>query len=121
MAERLGRGLPADRIRQRQRLKTRLLLDHLQSTGRLRADRHRATRTWNSRREHLADRYPGLEILPVCADFTGPLMLPETGAAARARRVVYFPGSTIGNFSPGAAVGLLAHGSPGSVGQEAGC
>ncbi len=45
-------------------------------------------------------------ILPVHADFTEPLLLPETGDP-RARRVVYFPGSTIGNFSPRAATDLL--------------
>jgi L-histidine N-alpha-methyltransferase len=51
-------------------------------------------------------RFPGLEIIPVCADFTGPVALPDTGSP-RARRVVYFPGSTIGNFCPRAALGLL--------------
>jgi len=54
----------------------------------------------------LANRFAGLRIIPVHADFTRPLVLPETGDP-RARRVVYFPGSTIGNFSPSAAVGLL--------------
>ncbi len=55
----------------------------------------------------LAGRFPGLKILPVHADFTAPFLLPETGNPG-ARRVVYFPGSTIGNFSPGAAVRLLS-------------
>ena len=54
----------------------------------------------------LARRFPGLRILPVHGDFTGPLLLPDTGPP-RARRVVYFPGSTIGNFSPRAATNLL--------------
>jgi dimethylhistidine N-methyltransferase len=54
----------------------------------------------------LAERFPGLRILPVHADFTEPLLLPETGDP-RAKRVVYFPGSTIGNFSPHAATNLL--------------
>lgn len=54
----------------------------------------------------LASRFPHLRILPVHADFTEPLLLPETGEP-RARRVVYFPGSTIGNFSPRAATNLL--------------
>ncbi|MFI5455925.1 MAG: L-histidine N(alpha)-methyltransferase [Isosphaerales bacterium] len=54
----------------------------------------------------LAERFPGLLVLPVHADFTAPLSLPPTGLP-RARRVVYFPGSTIGNFSPRAAVRLL--------------
>ncbi len=41
--------------------------------------------------------YPDLEVLPVCADYTGVFELPRPGRAA-ASRVAYFPGSTIGNF-----------------------
>jgi len=47
----------------------------------------------------LAQDFPDLEILPVAADFTSPLELPEP-ARPGARRLVFFPGSTIGNFSP---------------------
>jgi dimethylhistidine N-methyltransferase len=45
---------------------------------------------------------PTLEILPVCADYLGPIHLPSPSRQA-ARKVVYFPGSTIGNFDPSAA------------------
>src|SRR5690606_36604935 len=45
-----------------------------------------------------------LEVHPVCADFTGDFGLP--GGRAE-RRVVYFPGSTIGNFEPQEAAELL--------------
>jgi dimethylhistidine N-methyltransferase len=50
--------------------------------------------------------FPGLEILAVCADYLQPFRLP---AATRpvTRRVVYFPGSTIGNFEPNAACDFL--------------
>ncbi len=55
--------------------------------------------------EHLLDAarqlaidYPDLEILPVCADFTQPFDLPVPVAAVN-RNLVFFPGSTIGNFS----------------------
>jgi dimethylhistidine N-methyltransferase len=54
----------------------------------------------------LAADYPGLNILPLCADFSRSLTLPKT-ARLPARRVVYFPGSTIGNFTPGEATALL--------------
>jgi dimethylhistidine N-methyltransferase len=54
----------------------------------------------------VAGQFPELHVLPVHADFTAQLVLPATGAE-KGRRVVYFPGSTIGNFSPRAAVGLL--------------
>jgi dimethylhistidine N-methyltransferase len=54
----------------------------------------------------LGEDYPDIEMLPMCADFTRPLSLPACRKAA-ARRVVYFPGSTIGNFTPEAARALL--------------
>jgi dimethylhistidine N-methyltransferase len=52
----------------------------------------------------LADDYPDLEVAPLVADFTQPFRLPPVAAA---RRVVYFPGSTIGNFDPPEADDLL--------------
>ena len=46
--------------------------------------------------------FPGLEVLPVCADYTGEVRLPASDARP-ARTVAFFPGSTIGNFElPGA-------------------
>ena len=52
----------------------------------------------------LADDYPVLDIAPVVADFTESFALPSLPAA---RRVAYFPGSTIGNFDPPEADVLL--------------
>jgi dimethylhistidine N-methyltransferase len=52
----------------------------------------------------LAADYPGLDVYPLVADFTRPFELPPVPAA---RRVVYFPGSTIGNFDPPEADALL--------------
>jgi dimethylhistidine N-methyltransferase len=49
---------------------------------------------------------PGLEILPMAADFTRRLMLPKSTTVPR-RTVVYFPGSTLGNFEPVDALALL--------------
>ena len=54
----------------------------------------------------LARDFPGLEILPVCADFTRPFDLPATRREV-SRRVAWFPGSTIGNFEPDGALALL--------------
>ncbi len=48
-------------------------------------------------------RYPRLSVLPVCADYTRSFDLPESAG----RRVVYFPGSTIGNFEPTEAAAFL--------------
>jgi uncharacterized SAM-dependent methyltransferase len=50
--------------------------------------------------------FPQLEILPVCADYLEPFDLPSPARKA-ARKVVYFPGSTIGNFEPLAAMTFL--------------
>ncbi len=47
----------------------------------------------------LARAYPTLTILPVCADYTGPFELPTQRDHVK-RRIVYYPGSTIGNFEP---------------------
>jgi L-histidine Nalpha-methyltransferase len=86
-------------------VKTRLLLDAL--------DRPAAYLPVDIAREHLersagelAAEYPGLKVLPVCADFTRPFALAP-GTPPAARRAVYFPGSTIGNFGPRAARRLL--------------
>jgi dimethylhistidine N-methyltransferase len=54
----------------------------------------------------LPAEFPGLTVLPVCADFTRPIALP-TRVPSATRRAVYFPGSTIGNFTPVAARRLL--------------
>ena len=54
----------------------------------------------------LAVEFPDLEILPVAADFTHPFQLPDPKITPL-RNVVYFPGSTIGNFEPDAALEML--------------
>lgn len=48
--------------------------------------------------------YPGLRVHPVCADYTQAVELPSL---AGARRVAFFPGSTIGNFHPAEAAAFL--------------
>lgn len=87
-------------------VKTRLLLDQLEQPA--------AYVAVDISREQLLDAagllardYPALRVIPVCADFTQPIELPKQIAAAQ-RRVVYFPGSTLGNFMPDQARQLLA-------------
>lgn len=55
--------------------------------------------------EQLRAEYPTLRTLPVIADFSRPFSLPDHPAPT----LHAFLGSTIGNFSPDAAVDLLAH------------
>lgn len=50
--------------------------------------------------------FPGIEVLPVCADYSAPLSLPRPGAPF-CKTAVFFPGSTIGNFEPSEALGFL--------------
>jgi dimethylhistidine N-methyltransferase len=53
----------------------------------------------------LAKDYPSLLLRPLAADFTLPLQLPALRDAPR--RAGFFPGGTIGNFRPDAAMALL--------------
>src|SRR3546814_1561117 len=46
----------------------------------------------------LAADYPRFPIVPVIADYTRSFELPLSGPLAAAKRVVFFPGSTIGNL-----------------------
>jgi dimethylhistidine N-methyltransferase len=55
----------------------------------------------------IRSEFPGLEVLPVVADFTRPFALPNPTIMPR-RNVVYFPGSTIGNFTHDDAEDLLS-------------
>jgi dimethylhistidine N-methyltransferase len=50
--------------------------------------------------------FPSLEILPVCADYLQPVVLPSPSRNV-VRNIVYFPGSTIGNFEPSEATEFL--------------
>jgi L-histidine Nalpha-methyltransferase len=86
-------------------MKTRILLEHL--------DRPAAYVPVDISRDHLiaaaealvAD-FPYIEVLPLAVDFTRPFDLPQPRVMPL-RNIVYFPGSTIGNFMPSAAQALL--------------
>ena len=90
--------------------KTRILLDALHARRTLAAyvpidiseDYLHATA------ERLRETYDGLPVLPVAADYTKPFRLPELPPETT-RCVVFFPGSTIGNFTPSEAENFLEH------------
>ena len=86
-------------------VKTRWLLDHLASPAAY-IPIDIACEQLAASSAALAEDYRELMIRPVCADFTRPLVLPTEDLSIR-RRIVYFPGSTIGNFSHAEAVRLL--------------
>ncbi|TVQ62727.1 MAG: L-histidine N(alpha)-methyltransferase [Phycisphaerales bacterium] len=57
--------------------------------------------------EEAAQAYPDVEVQAVCADFTRPIEMPEI-EADHDSRLVFFPGSTIGNFTPEGTRAMLA-------------
>ncbi len=86
-------------------IKTRLLLEHLQRpVAYVPVELARDALAASVAELHAA--LPMLEILPLCADFTQPIVPLQPRRPAR-RTVVYFPGSTIGNFDDAEAVALL--------------
>ncbi len=56
----------------------------------------------------LAGQFPQLPIIAVCADYMQPLQVPAQLPGKR--RVIYFPGSTIGNLTPEEALEFLRRG-----------
>jgi dimethylhistidine N-methyltransferase len=57
--------------------------------------------------KEFARLYPEIEAVAVCADYTRSFDVPSPGARPDAKRVGFFPGSTIGNFTPDEAVIFL--------------
>ncbi len=87
--------------------KTKILLDHIKGIVvyvpidiSCRYLAHTASR--------LAAAYPRLEVKPLCADYTLDFTLPDAGRPI-SRKIVFYPGSTIGNFHPDEAVAFLKH------------
>ncbi|MGK2940405.1 MAG: L-histidine N(alpha)-methyltransferase [Immundisolibacter sp.] len=85
-------------------IKTRLLLDALAPAVYMPID---------ISREHmlaachtLSRDYPQLHLMAVCADYTRPLRLPRVDRGGQ-RKLAFFPGSSIGNFTPLEALRFL--------------
>jgi L-histidine N-alpha-methyltransferase len=105
MARRIGPGAAVIEFGSGSSYKSRLLLDQLISPD--------VYVPVDISRQHLLDAassvardYPWLRVIPLCADFTHLSRLPERALLTQ-RRVVYFPGSTLGNFQADTAVELL--------------
>ena len=86
-------------------LKTRILLAHLDKLAAYVPVDISEEQLRASAMELRAD-FPELEVLPVVADFTRPFDLPSP-TVMPLKNLVYFPGSTIGNFTNEAALSLL--------------
>jgi dimethylhistidine N-methyltransferase len=86
-------------------LKTRILLEHLSELAAYVpvdiSDDH-----LHASASEIREEFPHIDVLPVVADFTKQFELP-TPMVMPLRNVVYFPGSTIGNFEHDMAMDLL--------------
>src|SRR5712671_4658120 len=85
--------------------KTRILIQALQTQLYVPIDI--AIDTLRASSNELARRFPFLNIVGICADHTQPLVLPELAGVPIRKKAVFFPGSTIGNFTPAEALVFL--------------
>jgi len=85
--------------------KTRILIQALQTQLYVPIDI--AIDTLRASSSELARRFPFLNIVGICADHTRPLALPEFVGVPIRKKAVFFPGSTIGNFTPAEALVFL--------------
>lgn len=92
----LGKGLQLIELGSGSSMKTRLLLDNCRDL-KMYVPVDISGNFLNQTARKLRSDYPDLDIRPVAADYTSPFKIPESEAIKR--RVVYFPGSTIGNFT----------------------
>jgi dimethylhistidine N-methyltransferase len=86
-------------------IKTRLLLEHL-ITPVAWVPIELSSEPLRLSMQRMEQHFPDLPIQPLTVDFTRPLRLPVPPRAPR-RTVLYFPGSTIGNFEEREAAQLL--------------
>ena len=101
----LGRGIELIGLGTGAGTKTQILLQHLNAPwAYVPVDISREQLTQSS--ITFRKRFPGLEVLPVCADYLQPFDLPRRKRKPT-RTVVYFPGSTIGNLEPDDAADFL--------------
>lgn len=84
-------------------LKIRRLLDTLTPTAYVPVDISAEHLQSNAQRLH--QDFPGLHVYPVCADITRQIVLPQEVSSLT--QVAFYPGSSIGNFEPDAAVTFL--------------
>jgi dimethylhistidine N-methyltransferase len=85
--------------------KVRLLLDALRSPRRY-VPIDISGEHLEAAAQRLRADYPALAVQPVVADYTMPLVLPARGEGL-GQRVGFFPGSTLGNFTPDEALAFL--------------
>ena len=105
MAELIGRTASLIEFGSGSSLKTRILLENLEDLAAYVPVDISEDHLRTSARQLRAE-FPGLDVRPVVADFTKTFSLP-TPTVMPVKNVIYFPGSTLGNFEHDAAMDLL--------------
>lgn len=105
IADLLGSGVRLVEYGSGNARKTRMLLEHLHEPVSY-VPVEISSEPLRESVDRLAVEFPQLPVQPLCADFTKPIRLPIPPQAPR-RTVLYFPGSTIGNFESREASALL--------------
>jgi len=57
--------------------------------------------------KELREEFPKIKLVPVCGDFHQDFVIPYSLESVKGKKVVFFPGSTIGNFTPHEAIAFL--------------
>lgn len=86
-------------------LKTRILLEHLSELAAY-VPVDISEQHLHASADEIQERFPHIDVLPVVADFTRPFALPKP-MVMPVKNIVYFPGSTLGNFEHDIAMDLL--------------
>lgn len=105
IADALGEGVLLVEYGSGSSAKTRILLDQMQNLAGYVPVDISGDYLRQVANELQAD-YPHIPVLPVIADFTQPFPLPEPPTPPQ-RNIIYFPGSTIGNFTRAESLRIL--------------
>jgi dimethylhistidine N-methyltransferase len=105
IAERIGPGAAVIEFGAGSNAKARQLLAHLDEPAAY-VPVEISGEYLSEQADELARDFPALSVIPVVADFTKPFDLPDHPHTPN-RNLIFFPGSTIGNFTRGDARGLL--------------
>jgi dimethylhistidine N-methyltransferase len=107
IASRVGAGAAIVEYGSGSGRKTRLLIDALRPRVYVAVDI--SGEQLRAALAELSSAFDAVQMIGICADYTHALPLAEIAAVEVSRRVVFFPGSTIGNFDPPEALAFLSN------------